>query len=233
MTEGRRPNIETPPGPHGAAFGHALGAVLFRTVYRGRSYGAANVPADGPVIYAANHAGYMDGPLILGLAPRPVHFIVKQEMFTGPIGRLIQTMGQIPIDRSMADRAALTSALAVLQRGGVVGIFPEGRRGRGDVAAANAGTVWLALASGAPVVPVAVLGTRRTGQSISGFPPPLRRVATVFGAPLQLRLPAGVPRRQASADLTEDLRQRLSAHVLDASARLDLPLPTDDRVEGA
>src|SRR6185312_14864006 len=174
------------PGPRGAAVGHGIGAVVFRTIYRGRSYGGTNVPRTGPVIYAANHTSFMDGPLVFGLAPRPVHFIVKQEMFTGGIGRFIELMGQIPIDRSIADRAALTSALTVLKRGGVVGIFPEGRRGRGDVAEANAGTVWLALTSGAPVIPVAVLGTRRTGQSISGFPPPLRRVATVFGSPLQL-----------------------------------------------
>lgn len=233
MTEGRRPNIDPPPGPRGAAWGHALGAVVFRTVYRGRAYGVGNVPSSGPVIYAANHAGFMDGPLVFGLAPRPVHFIVKQEMFKGPIGLVIQSMGQIPIDRSYADRAALTSALQVLKRGGVVGIFPEGRRGRGDVAEANAGTVWLALTSGAPVIPVAVLGTRRTGQSISGFPPPLRRVATVFGVPLEMKQHAGVPRRQAMAELTEELRQQLSAHVHDASARLDLPLPTDDQMEGA
>jgi 1-acyl-sn-glycerol-3-phosphate acyltransferase len=222
-----------PPGPTGAAVGHAIGAVVFRTVYRGRAYGTSNVPRTGPVIYAANHAGFMDGPLVFGLAPRPVHFIVKQEMFHGAVGRFISTMGQIPIDRSVADRGALTAALAVLGRDGVVGIFPEGRRGRGDVAEANAGTVWLALTSGAPVIPVAVLGTRRTGQSISGFPPPLRRVATVFGPPIPLLAPEGVPRRQAMADLTEDLRKHLSAHVLDASERLDLPLPSDDQVETA
>ena len=221
------------PGAKGALVGHGIGAVLFRTVWRGRSYGSVNVPHDGPVIYAANHTGFMDGPLVFGLAPRPLHFIVKKEMFHGPVGWLITTVGQIPIDRSVADRGALTAALTVLKRDGCVGIFPEGRRGRGDVAEANAGTVWLALASGAPVVPVAVLGTRRTGQSISGFPPPLRRVATVFGTPIMLERPAGVPRKQAMTDLTEELRGRLAAHVLDASSRLNLPLPADDHLEGS
>ncbi len=226
--------MSTPvPGPRGARAGHGIGAVLFRTVWRGRCYGGSNVPQHGPVIYAANHTGFMDGPLVFGLAPRPVHFIVKKEMFHGPIGWLITTVGQIPIDRTVADRGALTAALKVLKRDGCVGIFPEGRRGRGDVAEANAGTVWLALASGAPVVPVAVLGTRRTGQSISGFPPPLRRVATVFGAPISLKRPTGVPGKQAMTDLTEELRVRLSAHVLDASQRLGLPLPTDDQIEGS
>jgi 1-acyl-sn-glycerol-3-phosphate acyltransferase len=224
---------EIDPSARGAAVGHGIGAVLFRTVWRGRSYGSSNVPKQGPVIYAANHTGFMDGPLVFGLAPRPLHFIVKKEMFHGPVGWLITTCGQIPIDRSIADRSALTAALGILRRGGCVGIFPEGRRGRGDLAEANAGTVWLALTSGAPVVPVAVLGTRRTGQSISGFPPPMRRVATVFGAPIQLVRPAGMPTNKAMDVLTEDLRVRLSGHVLDASRRLDLPLPEDDQTEGS
>lgn len=224
---------EINPSTRGAAVGRRIGAVLFRTVWRGRQYGGSNVPSTGPVIYAANHTGFMDGPLVFGLSPRPLHFIVKKEMFHGPIGWLITTVGQIPIDRSVADRGALTAALNVLRGGGCVGIFPEGRRGRGDLAEANAGTVWLALASGAPVVPVAVLGTRRTGQSISGFPPPMRRVATVFGAPIVLERPEGLPRKQAMTDLTEELRVRLAAHVLDASQRLDLPLPADDQTEGS
>jgi 1-acyl-sn-glycerol-3-phosphate acyltransferase len=221
------------PGPRGAKVGHGIGAVLFRTVWRGRSVGSANVPRTGPVIFAANHTGFMDGPLVFGLAPRPVHFIVKAEMFHGPIGWLITEVGQIPIDRTVADRRALTNALEVLRRGGVIGIFPEGRRGRGDMAEAHQGTAWLALASGAPVVPVAVLGTRRTGQSIDKFPPPLRRVATVFGEPMHLAKPEGLPHRAAMTALTEDLRVRLSAHINDASERFGLPLPMDDQLEGS
>jgi 1-acyl-sn-glycerol-3-phosphate acyltransferase len=224
--------VETPAAVR-ARVGHGIGAVLFRTAWRGRRYGGSNVPAQGPVLYAANHSSFMDGPLVFGLAPRPVHFIVKEEMFHGPIGWVLTQCGQIPIDRSVADRGALTAALGVLKRGDCVGIFPEGRRGRGDMAEAHAGTAWLALASGAPVIPVAILGTRRTGQSINGFAPPLRRVATVFGPPIQLVRPAGMATRAAMTVLTEELRERLSAHIQDASARLGLPLPADDQVEGA
>jgi 1-acyl-sn-glycerol-3-phosphate acyltransferase len=222
-----------PLAPIRARVGHDIGAVLFRTAWRGRRYGGGNVPAEGPVLYAANHTSFMDGPLVFGMAPRPVHFIVKEEMFHGPIGWVLRQCGQIPIDRTVADRAALTSALGILKRGGVVGIFPEGRRGRGDLSEAHAGTAWLAMASGAPVVPVAILGTRRTGQSINGFAPPLRRVATVFGPPFHLDRPKGMPTRDAMTVLTEELRERLAAHILDASKRLDMPLPADDQAEGS
>jgi 1-acyl-sn-glycerol-3-phosphate acyltransferase len=224
--------VETPAAVR-ARVGHGIGAVLFRTAWRGRRYGDVNVPAQGPVIYAANHTSFMDGPLVFGLAPRPVHFIVKEEMFHGPIGWVLTQCGQIPIDRTVADRGALTAALAVLKRGDCIGIFPEGRRGRGDFSEAHAGTTWLALASGAPVVPVAILGTRRTGQSINGFAPPLRRVATVFGPPIQMTRPKGMATREAMTLLTEDLRERLSTHIQDASQRLDMPLPADDQTEGS
>jgi 1-acyl-sn-glycerol-3-phosphate acyltransferase len=223
--------VETPAAIR-ARVGHGIGAVLFRTVWRGQRYGAQNVPSEGPVIYAANHTSFMDGPLVFGLAPRPVHFIVKEEMFHGPIGWVLTQCGQIPIDRTVADRGALTAALGVLKRGDCIGIFPEGRRGRGDFAEAHAGTAWLALASGAPVIPVAILGTRETGQSINGFAPPLRRVATVFAPPLHLTRPAGMSTRAAMTMITEDLRERLSAHIQDASTKLNMPLPLDDQLEG-
>lgn len=217
-----------PPDHLRAKVGHDIGAVVMRTIWRGHRVGARYVPKTGPVILAANHSSFMDGPLVFGLSPRPVHFIVKTEMFHGFFGTVLDTFGQIPIDRSGADRRALTSALGVLRRQGTVGIFPEGRRGRGDVQEAHSGAAWLALAAKAPIVPVAILGTRRTGQSISGFPPPLRKVAVAFGEPLYLTRPDGLSGHAATTAVTETLRARLSQHVQEASLRLGLPLPEDD-----
>ena len=212
------------PGPVGAARGRRIGQVLFHTLYRSRILGAEHVPASGPVVLASNHTGVLDGPLVFGLAPRPAHFLVKAELFHGPVGWVLDRCGQIPIDRSRADRRALQQALAVLARGGVVGVFPEGSRGLGDVAAVHAGVTWLALTSGAPVVPIACLGTRRPGASIGRPPAPRQRVAVVFGEPVRLAAEPGLPRREVHRQQTEGLRRLLAAHVVESSRRTGIPL---------
>ena len=220
------------PGPRGAACGRRIGQVLFHSLYRCRILDADKVPASGPVILAANHTGVLDGPLVFGVAPRPAHFLVKVEMFHGPVGWVLDRCGQIPIDRSHADRRALQQALAVLSRGGVVGVFPEGSRGLGDVAAVHGGVTWLALASGAPVVPIACLGTRRPGAGIGRPPAPRHRVAVVFGDPVRLTADPGLPRREVHRRQTERLRQLLAAHVVASSRRTGIPLMSAGPVTG-
>ena len=110
-------------------------------------------------------------------------------------------------------RAALTSALGVLRRGGVVGVFPEGNRGRGDATSARAGIAWLALNGHAPVVPVAVLGTRRTGESVNHVPGLRRRLAIEFGEPLVVERAAGTSGRVALVQANEAIRVALAELV--------------------
>ncbi|WP_307793628.1 lysophospholipid acyltransferase family protein [Actinotalea soli] len=188
--------------------------------------GAERVPRQGPVILAANHIGVVDGPLVHGCAPRGTHVLVKVEMFRGPVGAVLRAAGQIPVDRRNG-RPALTAALAVLRRGGAVGIFPEGVRGRGDASSARAGVAWLAVASGAPVVPVAVLGTRRTGESVGHLPGLRRRLVVEFGEPVSLTDGEPLAGRQAVARAHERVGAALRTHVRAASERAGVPLPTD------
>src|SRR5690606_19743029 len=129
-----------------------VGRFLAHVVWRTEVLDAHHVPASGPVVVAANHIALLDGPLVHGVVPRPSHILVKREMFRGPVGWVLHAAGQIPVDRSNG-RPALAAALAVLRRGDVVGIFPEGMRGRGDASGSRAGVAWLAVNSGAPVVP--------------------------------------------------------------------------------
>ncbi len=204
----------------------AIGVTLAHGVWNTRVVGAEHVPATGPVLFAANHTGVVDGPLLAGVTPRRVHILVKQEMFTGPFAGILRRSGQIPVDRS-GGRAALATALQVLQRGDAVGVFPEGNRGRGDAASARAGVAWLAVHGQAPVVPVAVLGTRRTGESVGHVPGFRRRLHVEFGEPVHVERAEGVSRREATAAAAEAIRAALSALVADAAARARFTLPAD------
>ncbi|WP_265521120.1 lysophospholipid acyltransferase family protein [Oerskovia flava] len=219
------------PSPVGPAWSRWVGRFLARAVWATGVEGRAYVPADGPVLLAANHTGLVDGPVVLGVAPRPVHILVKEEMFSGPVGLVLRAAGQIPVDRpatGTGGRAALATALAVLRRGGAVGVFPEGNRGRGDAVSARAGVAWLALNGHAPVVPVAVLGTRRTGEGVAHVPGFRRRLHVEFGPPLHLERQPGVSGRQALVDANEQIRLALVELVTAASARTGIALPTDD-----
>nr|WP_210728151.1 lysophospholipid acyltransferase family protein [Cellulomonas septica] len=214
------------PSPVGPAWSRWVGRFLARGVWAADVVGAHRVPRTGPVLLAANHTGVVDGPILIGVAPRPTHILVKEEMFHGPVGLLLTAAGQIPVDRQ-GGRAALTTALGVLRRGGVVGIFPEGNRGRGDATSARAGIAWLALNGQAPVVPVAILGTRRTGESVGHVPGFRRRLVVEFGDPVVVERAPGVSGRAALVDANEAVRVALSDLVTRASARSGLVLPTD------
>lgn len=215
------------PAPGRARLGHGIGRVLIVLLYRARAAGSGHVPRGGPVVLAANHTGYLDGALVLSMAPRPSHFLVLARTFEGFVGHLLRWSGQIPIDQGRGDRRALGQALEVLGRGGVVGIFPEGGRGRGDLATAGKGVAWLALQSGAPVVPTACLGTRRTGELAASWPRLRSRLVVDFGPPVVLDLPEGLPGRARLELATEQVRTALVGHVRAASERHGIPLPTD------
>ncbi len=205
--------------------GQVIGHGLLRPAYRLSVQGAALVPPRGPVILVSNHTGFLDGPFVFTVSPRPVHFLVKQETFSGLFGVVLRGVGQIPVDRTVGDRAALGRARTVLGAGGVVGLFPEGTRGRGDVSEVHQGATWLALATGAPIVPVACLGTRYAGQGRNALPRPGNRLVAVFGAPLVLAADRSLPGRERMRQATETLRIALARHVQTAAEATGLELP--------
>jgi 1-acyl-sn-glycerol-3-phosphate acyltransferase len=213
------------PHPNRARIGRPIGKFLFSTLYAGRALHPERVPATGPVILVANHAAFLDGPLVFGLAPRPVSFLVKQEAFTGFWGWTIRNVGQIPIDRTVGDRAALATATAVLEGGGAVGIFPEGNRSSGEVEQVNQGAAWIALRTGAHVVPVAVMGTRVAGKTKDSWPRPRSRLVVDFGNPFELTVDRSVPGRDRLRIASEQLRAALASHV--QRARVENGASTD------
>ncbi|MER7079120.1 lysophospholipid acyltransferase family protein [Saccharopolyspora kobensis] len=177
--------------PEGAShrmhrFGRWISRRIVRLPFRVRVHRADRVPRTGPLVMVANHSSLLDGPLLLGMLPRPAVFLIKQEMFKGALGWFLRRIGQIGVRRGEADRTPLLTAVRVLKAGGLVGVFPEGTRGSGDVENAQHGAAWLARASGAQVLPVAVRGTRRPeGRGRRLLP----RIDVLFGEPIAL--PAG------------------------------------------
>ncbi len=153
---------------------------IARTLFRFRVVGAEKVPKTGPLIVAANHISNFDPPL-LGIAlPRPVAYMAKKELFAMPvIKQLIPRLHAYPVDREAGGTAALRASLRLLKEGRAVGIFPEGGRNVTGTNEEKAGAAFLAAASGAPVVPAAIVGTRKLR--------PFGRVTVVFGDPVYVK----------------------------------------------
>jgi 1-acyl-sn-glycerol-3-phosphate acyltransferase len=186
-------------------------------LWKPRVLGAWKVPATGPVILAVNHAHNIDGPMVMGVAPRPTHFLIKKEAFVGPLDPFLTGIGQLKVDRDTTDRTAITRALGVLDNGGVLGIFPEGTRGEGDFASLRAGLAYFAVRSGAPIVPVAVLGSsERPGRLIKALPPLRSRVDVVFGEPFEAGDGSGRRTRKALDEATGRIQKQLAAHLENA-----------------
>lgn len=205
------------PSVKGAEVGRRIGVGLMYGLWKPRVLGAWKVPATGPVIFAVNHSHNIDGPMVIGVAPRPSHFLVKKEAFVGPLDPFMTRIGQIKVDRDTTDRTAITRALGVLENGGILGIFPEGTRGEGDFAALRAGLSYFAVRSGAPIVPVAVLGsTERRGRLIKALPPLRSRVDVVFGDPFEAGDGSGLRTRKALDEATVRIQKQLTAHLENA-----------------
>jgi 1-acyl-sn-glycerol-3-phosphate acyltransferase len=182
---------------------HVVGRLAFRV----RVHGAERVPRTGPVVLIANHSTFAEPQLIFGMLPRRSVFLVKEELFAGAVGRLFRWIGQVPVRRGTPDRAPLLSAISVLSDGGLVGVFPEGTRGAGDVASAERGAAWLVRASGATLLPVATRGTLRPEGRGRRFRP---RVDILVGEPFAV----DVGRGRAGLELATDrLRDELAGLV--------------------
>ncbi len=163
-----------------------------RLIWRPQVEGRDNVPDDGPAIIASNHLSFSDSIFMPLMVRRRVTFVAKQEYFTGKgvKGRLMKMFfvgtGCIPVDRSggRAAQAAIDTGMRVLHEGKIFGIYPEGTRSPdGRLYRGKTGVARMALESGAPVIPVAMLNSdeiQPTGQII----PNLRRPRIVFGKPL-------------------------------------------------
>jgi 1-acyl-sn-glycerol-3-phosphate acyltransferase len=201
---------------------HTLVPPVARAIWRPTVEGLHNLPRSGPVIVASNHLSFADSMVIPIVAPRPVVFMAKEDYFTGTglKGAVIRAwfsgIGMVPVDRddTKAALASLDVALEVLSHGEAFGIYPEGTRSRdGRLYRGRTGVAYLALTSGAPVVPVGLTGTEHI-QPVGSRLPRLADVTVRFGEPLSFTgvydgVPAGRARREVT-DLVMNAIQKLS-----------------------
>lgn len=201
------------PRPAVIAGVRLVGRGLARSALRLRVEGTEHVPTTGPVLLAGNHSGILDGPLVFFVSPRPASLLTKSEVFVGVWARACGWLGLIPVHRGQPDRAALKAGLQVLQAGGALGVFPEGTRGSGAFDAVADGLAYLALRSGAAVVPIAVHGTGAAlprGRVVPRLRAPVR---VVFGPPIALQTTGDPRARSTVRTAAEQLRLALVDHL--------------------
>ena len=200
---------------------------------------AANVPATGPVILAPNHRSFLDSVLLMHTLPREVTFLGKAEYLDHWATRtLFPAAGMIPVDRSGKQiTRSLGEAVRRLQEGHAVGLFPEGTRSRdGRLHRGHTGVAHLALRTGAPIVPVGIIGSEAAQPVGSRLPRPGVTVTLRFGSPIDLG-------RWADRGTGRDVKREITDEVMEAIAALsgqtmagdtDLPSPDTNRAsEGA
>lgn len=185
------------------------------TAFRARSIDSENVPA-GPVIVAPNHASFVDHFFTAVFIRRRVQFMAKSQLFAPGIPQWVFSHGGVfPVRRGYADEEAFITAYAILQRGGAIGMYCEGGRSRnGEIAdTARPGIGRLALESGAPVVPVSILGSHQVRNWRRGqFP----KVVVRYGRPLRFEAeqsPSRERQQEASDVILERIRSMHSEMV--------------------
>jgi 1-acyl-sn-glycerol-3-phosphate acyltransferase len=176
---------------------------LIRAVYRVEVRGEENVPPSGPLIVAGNHDSMLDPFLLAAVIPLPMRYLGKSELWKVPgLGWWLDSVEAIPVHRGRSDIAAIESAIAALEAGEVVGIFPEGGVKREGLWLRGAAR--MALATGSPLLPVRLLDTRKAfGRHAIAFPP----LAALIGAPI------AVERTEPTVELARELTDRLQAAV--------------------
>ena len=187
---------------------HALG--------RPRATGLENIPASGPALLASNHLSIIDSVYLPLMLSRPVVFPAKAEYFTakGPVGRLwaayLRSTNQLAMNRddTRSATATLEAAAEILRAGELFGFYPEGTRSPdGRLYRGRSGLGWLVLNTGAPVIPIAMAGTRR--MMPPGKLPRPAKIEIKIGKPMEFGHLAGDPPGRARRIIADEVMQAI------------------------
>lgn len=190
---------------------------VFRRFFGFRVQGSENLPPAGPYLIASNHCNYLDGVVLGSALKRKITFMVMPKVYywTPLHPYFHRHVGSIPIELERPDPGAIKRALAVLEAGGVVGIFPEGPFSKeGRLVNGQPGVALIAIRSGVPVVPVAILGTY---EALRNRPLHIPRPAPLrvrFGSPLTFE------RYRNERPVTRQVRDEVTRRIMTEIARL-------------
>ncbi|MUL36745.1 lysophospholipid acyltransferase family protein [Gloeocapsopsis dulcis] len=140
---------------------------MLRIYFRGRVYGAENVPHKGPLVVVSNHASDFDPPILACCVRRPVAYMAKEELFRVPVfSKAIELYGAYPVKRGSADRSAIRAAVKYLEDGWAAGVFLQGTRTPdGRITEPKLGAALIAAKTNAPLLPVSLWGTQNIQSS--------------------------------------------------------------------
>jgi 1-acyl-sn-glycerol-3-phosphate acyltransferase len=178
--------------------------------------GRENIPKSGAVIFTCNHFSVGDPPVLTGTFPRRIVWMAKQELFDFPVfGKLYSMGGFISVRRFEGDLRAIRRSQDALQKGRVLGMFPEGTRSGGRLGRGEPGTALIALRTGAPILPAAIWGTEHVKLPRALFH--RTRVHIQFGQPYRLPMTDRITKEKVAAG-TDVIMQRI-AELLPAEYR--------------
>lgn len=205
--------MRRPPATFYRVLGYAVVKPLLTLLLRPQINGRGRIPIRGGCIVVANHESPID-PFVLGLAcHRTIRFLAKRELFGSRIVRFfLWAFGTIPIERGGGDHRALSAARDLVERGALVGLFPQGTCLPYRHRPFKRGAARLALETGAPVVPVALVNTEKV------LPPKRRKVGLT-----RVRILIGEPIRVARSEVTREAADRLTRQIEQAIADLRSP----------
>jgi 1-acyl-sn-glycerol-3-phosphate acyltransferase len=155
--------------------------------------GTENIPRTGPVVIAPNHKSFWDAFFLAAVVRRRLHFMGKAELFKGWRGRVFLALGGFPVLRGASDAEAIETSRAILERGDVLALFPEGTRVQdpGRLGNPRRGATRLAIETGAVIIPTAITGTERRRRHLP------RRVRIAFGEPVPVTDLSATPEHAA------------------------------------
>jgi 1-acyl-sn-glycerol-3-phosphate acyltransferase len=209
---------------------YRIGWIFYRSAFAGyfrwRVFNSSRVPLKGPVILAANHASFLDPPLVGSGLKRDINYLARKSLFRYPIlGWILRTVNAVPVDRDGGGAAGLKAIMDRLHAGGAIILFPEGTRTPdGRLQPARSGIGLTVIKSEAPVIPVRTFGTYEAWGKGVKFPHP-HPVAVKYGRPMNFKELRAEAKTCSKARLKQ-IYQEIADEIMAAIAKLE---PHEDK----